>query len=311
MDISSITSSHTSGIDLRHLQVLEAVIREGNLTRAAEALGVTQPALSKTLKTLRDHFSDPLLVRIGNRMEPTPLALEIAPAVSEILDRVRSLNAAHRAFDPAVSSRVFSFCVVDSGLVRLVPTLVDYLHTHAPRVRLNVHPVDVDRLEAWLESGQLDFAMGSYPSLSKHIRRQRLWSVDYVSLVRKEHPRAHRRMTAKALARERHVLVSALGTGHAHQQLERLIEAAVPEEQIVCRVPSFVSAAVIASRSDAVVTVPSSIATGLAAQLDLMPVRPGIRLPRIDVSQYWHERFHREAGSRWIRQVFVELFAQS
>ena len=176
---------------------------------------------------------------------------------------------------------------------------------------MNVHALDVDNLEAWLESGQLDFAMGSYPGLSKRIRRQRLWSVEYVSLVRKDHPRANQRFTEKVFASERHVLVSAAGTGHAHQRLEKLIEAAVPAHNIVCRVPSFVGAAVVASRSNVIATVPGTLAAGLAPQLGLVAMRPGIRLPFIDVFQHWHERFHREAGSRWIRRVFAELFAES
>lgn len=308
MAISSITPSKDPRIDLRQLQVLEVVLRERNLTRAAASLGVTQPALSKTLAALREYFSDPLLVRVGNRMEPTSKALEIQPAVREILDRVTTLKAAHGAFDPATSSRVFSFSVVDSGLVRLVPPLLDHLRAHAPRVRLNVHAVDTERLEAGLESGRLDFAMGSYPSLTKRIRRQRLWAVSYVSLVRRQHPRAARPLSAKAFAAERHVLVSAAGTGHAHQALEKDIEAAVPAQNIVCRVPSFVSAAVVASRTDVIATVPTTLGELLAGRLGLRVIEPPMRLPRIEISQYWHERFHREPGSVWIRRVFAELF---
>src|SRR5690606_12058194 len=104
-------------IDLRHLRVLEVLLAERNLTRAADVLKVTQPALSKTLAALRHYFADPLFVRVGNRMEPTAKALELKPAMRAILDQVTTLRTENVPFDPARSARVFSFSVVDSGIV--------------------------------------------------------------------------------------------------------------------------------------------------------------------------------------------------
>jgi DNA-binding transcriptional LysR family regulator len=307
--MSKITSSYGLSVELRQLRAFDAILQERNLTRAAATLGLTQPALSKILKQLRRYFSDPLLVRVGNRMEPTPLALQLGAEVRGILDRVTTLNATYRPFDATTSAREFSFCVVDSGLIRLVPTLLECLERHAPHVRLNVRTVNLNFLESWLESGQLDFAMGSYPSLTKHVRRQTLWSIRYVSLVKHGHPCAGKQMSAKALADQRHVLVSTAGTGHSHQRIEQSLERAIPSQNIVCRVPSFLSAAVVAARTDVVVTVPSSLADGVASSLGLVTLEPGFKLPKIDVSQYWHERFHREPGSQWIRSVVAELFS--
>lgn len=308
MDISPITSRHDLSLDLRQIRALEIILQERNLTRAATTLGLTQPALSKILKQLRNYFADPLLVRVGNRMQPTPLALQLRPELREILDRVTDLNASYRPFEAATSSREFAFCVVDSGLIRLVPRLLRHLETHAPGIRMNVHTANLSFLESWLESGQLDFAMGSYPSLTKHVRRQTLWSIRYLSLVRRKHPLAGHEVSAKTLADQRHVVVSTSGTGHSHLRIEKLLERAIPSANIVCRVPSFLSAAVIAARTDVVVTLPSSLADGLASSLDLVTLGPGFRLPKIDISQYWHERFHREPGSRWIRDVMAALF---
>jgi DNA-binding transcriptional LysR family regulator len=295
-------------IDLRQLRVFEVLLRERNLTHAAATLGVSQPALSKTLAGLRRYFSDPLFIRVGHRMEPTAKALELEPSIRALLDGVTMLSAKHRPFDPAVSTRAFSFSVVDSGMVRLLPRLIDFLEQHAPHVQLKVLSPDIEGLEASLESGQLDFAMGSFPVLSKRIRRQLLWSVTYASVVRHDHPRLHERPSLRAFAAERHILVSTAGTGHAHQAAERAIERILPPEQIVCRVPTFVAAAYLASRTDAVVTVPEAMAAELAGLLGLRLFTPPMKLPRIDVSQYWHERFHREPGNEWIRGVFATLF---
>jgi DNA-binding transcriptional LysR family regulator len=308
MDIESIPKSYAGGLDLRGLEVLEVLLREQSLTRAAKVLDVTQPALSKTLARLRRYFSDPLFVRAGLRMEPTAKALDLAGSIGAILERVRALRSEHVAFDPATSSRTFNFCVVDAGVIKLLPPLVNLLMEQAPRIRLRTIALDARELEPWLASGNIDFAMGSFPGLTKSVRRQFLWTETYVSVVRNGHPRLGRRPSAAAFAAEKHVLVSTVGTGHAHQHAERALERAVARENIVCRVPMFIGAAVLAKHTDAVATLPRSIATVLARDLDLAIIRPPIRLPTIDIHQYWHDRFHREPGSQWIRSVFASLF---
>jgi DNA-binding transcriptional LysR family regulator len=307
MDV--IPGGNTVEVDLRQLRSFEVLLRERNLTRAATVLGVAQPALSKTLAKLRRYFADPLFVRAGHRMEPTAKALELADAVHALLDDATMLRARHRPFDPKTSTRIFSFSVVDAGLVRLLPTLLLYLEVHAPGVRLRVTPMEFEALETALEAGHLDFAMGSFRSRSKRIRRQTLWSIGYVSVARRDHPRLASKPSLAAFAAERHVLVSTAGTGHEHQLVERSLERALPEDRIVCRVPTFMAAAYTASRSDVIATVPAGIATELSEALQLRAFTTPIRLPRIDVAQHWHERFHREPGSRWIRGVFVDLFS--
>jgi DNA-binding transcriptional LysR family regulator len=307
--MDAIPGGNTVEVDLRQLRAFEVLLRERNLTRAAAVLGVAQPALSKTLAKLRRYFADPLFVRAGHRMEPTAKALDLAPAVHSLLDDATMLRARHRPFDPATSTRTFSFSVVDSGLVRLLPRLLSHLEAHAPGVRLRVTPIEFEALEAALEAGRLDFAMGSFRSRSKRIRRQTLWSVAYVSVVRRDHPRLGARPSLAAFGAERHVLVSTAGTGHEHQLVERALERALRPEQIVCRVPTFIAAAYAASRTDVVATLPAGIAAELGDAFNLRAFASPMRLPRIDVSQHWHERFHREPGNRWIRGVFAELFA--
>jgi DNA-binding transcriptional LysR family regulator len=296
-------------VDLRQLRAFEVLLRERNLTRAATVLGVAQPALSKTLAKLRRYFADPLFVRAGHRMEPTAKALELADAVHALLDDATMLRARHRPFDPKTSTRTFAFSIVDSGLVRLLPGLLSYLETHSPGIRLRVTPIEFEELEASLEAGRLDFAMGSFRSRSKRIRRQTLWSVNYVSVVRHDHPRLDPRPPLAAFQAERHVLVSTAGTGHEHQFVERALERVLPPEHIVCRVPAFFAAAYAASRTDVVATLPAGIAAELSGVLGLRVFATPTRLPRIDVAQHWHERFHREPGNKWIRGVFAELFA--
>jgi len=310
MDITRITQGYDKGLDLdlHHLRAFDSLMRERSLTRAARALNVTQPALSKTLARLRRHFADPLFVRVSLRMEPTPKAVELAEPVRGILDRMRNLETTHVPFDPRTSSRTFKFCVVDAGVAKLLPPLVTMMMREAPHVRLQVLQVDAQQLEGWLESGKIDFAMGSYPGLIKGVRRQQLWVERYVGVVRKGHPRLGARPSLRAFVAEKHVLVSTQGTGHAHRRAERAIEAAIPPANIICRVPMFIAAAVMAKHTDTVAILPLSIAMMLARDLDLEMIAPPIKLPKIEIAQYWHERFDREPGIQWIRKVFPTLF---
>ncbi len=308
MDINYIPSSYSTDLDLQHLRVLDVLLRERSLTRAAKVLDVTQPALSKTLARLRRFFDDPLFVRVSHRMEPTPKALSLAKPVGHVLDQMRALRGEHMVFDPRVSTRTFQFCVVDAGVIKLLPPLLNRVMVEAPNVRLRVLQLDGEHLESWLETGTIDFAMGSFPSLVKGIRRQFLWTEEYVSVINRGHPRLSSRPTLREFSAENHVLVSTLGTGHAHKTAERALEAAVPSGNIICRVPIFIAAAVIAKHTDAIATLPMSIATVLADDLNLEIVRPPIKMPRIDIFQYWHNRFHREPGNKWIRSVFSNLF---
>lgn len=128
-----------------------------------------------------------------------------------------------------------------------------------------------------------------------------------LAVVRCGHPRLSVQPTMRAFAAEKHVLVSLVGSGHAHQIIQRTLEAAIPRENVVCKVPIFIGAAVLAKHTDPIATLPASVATVLAKDLDL---QTPIRLPRIDILQYWHERFYRDPGSQWIRSVFRALFRE-
>ncbi len=311
MDINTIPHRYDEGIGLHHLLVLDVLLREHSLTRAAKVLNVTQPALSKTLARLRRHFSDPLFVRVSLRMEPTSKALSLQAPVAAILDQLRALQSEHIPFDPRISSRTFRFCVVDAGVIKLMPPLVKHLEKNAPHVRIQAMHLDTQHLNSWLESGKVDFAMGSFPSLVKGIRRQPLWTERYVSVARRGHPRLGRRPSLRDFSSEKHVLVSIAGAGHAHRLAEQAIEAIVPEENIICRVPIFTAAAVVARDTNAIATLPQSIAAAFAEDFDLEILTPPVKLPRIEISQYWHERFHREPGNQWIRATFLKLFRQT
>jgi DNA-binding transcriptional LysR family regulator len=193
-------------------------------------------------------------------------------------------------------------------MLKLLPPLLNMQLHRAPNTSLEILQVDLNELEWWLATGKVDFAMGSFPSLSKGIRRQTLWTERYASVVRRSHPRLHGDPTLEQFKAEKHVVVSALGVGHAHQHAQRIIEATVPARNIACRVPSFITAALLATHSDVIVTLPKSTAVALASDLELTVLAPPVDLPTMDICQYWHQLVHRELANQWIRAQFAELF---
>lgn len=295
-------------LDLHHLQIFDVLLHERSLTRAARVLHLTQPALSKTLAKLRLCFDDPLFVRVALRMEPTPKALSLAEPVHAILERMRALRSDQLLFDPKTSERKFSFFMVDAAVAQLLPPLLNRLREEAPRVHVQAVQCDVSHLDLWLEAGTVDFAIGSFPSLMHGIRRHVLWHESYVAVARADHPRMVAEPSLEAFVSEQHALVSAVGTGHQHLSAERMLEAAIPRENIVCRVPMFAAAAHVARHSDVLATLPRTLGEAMARDLGLQLVTPPLDLPVMEIAQYWHERYHRDAGNQWLRGVFRSLF---
>lgn len=308
--MDTIPQRNEGDLDFHHLQVFDVLMTEHSITKAARVLNVTQPALSRTLARLRLYFGDPLFIRVAMRMEPTPKAIELAEPVKAILERFHGLRLSHSAFDPATSERMFNFYLLDAGIVKFLPPLLNYLNASAPRVHLQAIQCDAQHLDLWLESGLIDLAIGSFPSLSAGIRRLPIYVESYASVTRKDHPRIGPMPSHEAFIAEKHALVSAIGTGHEHLCAERLLEAHVPPENIMCRVPMFTSAALISKRTDAIATIPRTLALSMSLDLDLQLVEPPLEFPKIEIAQYWHDRVHRDTGNQWIRNVVRDLFCK-
>lgn len=301
--------SNEQGVRLRDLRILEVALRAPSLTRAAEQLDTSQPTVSKVLARLRGQFGDPLLVRDGAGMRPTPRALEIAAPLEALLaaaDGIR--HPARGPFDPATSQRRFRLVLTDVGMIWFLPPLTARLAAAGPQLSLEAVALDVRQFAAKLASGDADLALGAYPHAPRGLRRQLLYIDKYVCVARRDHPALRRLRTAAGFRRARHILVTASDTGHgAHELAQRALDTAIDPGDVLLRLPSFVSAAVVASRSDGVAIVPANLARALAG-FGLVAFRPPIPIPPFAVSQYWHERAHRDPGHRWLRAACFALF---
>ena len=301
-----------SELSLRELRVLNTLLQLRSITLTAQAMETTQPSISKMLRRLRAQFSDPLFVRNGQAMQPTARALDLAERLRVLLAAADGLRATATEFDPARSDRLFSLLLTDVGMIRFLPPLIARVAAIAPGISVRAVPLDSRQFESRLETGEADLAFGAFPMAARHLRRQRLYFDDYSSVLRKRHPRAAKARSRPGFLAERHIVVTGSETGHAaHRSAHRVLSAAIAPANVMLRVPSFIAGAIVAAETDGVATLPTNLAKRLAGPLDLVAFETPVALPRIEIAQFWHERYHRDAGHRWLRHLTFELFAGS
>ena len=295
-------------IDVQHLRAFDSILRLASLTRAADALGLTQSALSKSLGALRAHFDDPLFVRTPRGMEPTPRAQALTSAVQQALHVFDDELRSPPRFDPAVSDRFFSLLCSDFGALYFLPHLLAHTATSAPNVKFGVmSPRRVD-IAAALASGEADLTLGSYPQLGAGIYQQVLYSDDYICLVRADHPRIGETLDLERYLSERHVVVSA--TGHVHSEVERRILGSCDPGRIGARVQVFMAAPFVVRATDLIATIPRRSAQGFLALGNLRVLPCPLELPQMQIRHYWHERFHHDPANRWLRSLTFTLFGE-
>ncbi len=296
---------------LRDLRVLSIALRERNLTRTAECLGTTQPSISKVLVRLRMHFGDPLFMRSGNEMHPTPKALEIEGSLRTLLASADVLSISTPTFVPATSTRAFKLLVSEVGMVVFLPALMRRVAQDGPRLSVDAVPLDARSYETKLESGEADLALGAFPKAALGLRQQRLYPTTYLSLVRADHPNQGVLRTRAGFLSARHIVVTASNTGHAaHRNAQQSLDLEIPPENVMLRLPSFTAAAVVASQTQGIATLPMKFARIMAGQLGLATFKPPVTFPPLEIAQYWHERFQRDAGHKWLRAISFDLFAK-
>ena len=306
-------------LDANLLVAFDLLAEERSVTAAARRAGVSQSAMSHTLRRLREQLGDPLLVRVGGAMSLTPAAERLAGPVREgLFTLARALDAPPR-FDPAVSERRFTVAAPDLFELRVVPRLLSDMSRLAPEASLTLSS-ELPGFGARLATGELDLAvvpsftgldgldLGPVPADS--LRRRALFRDGFRCFVREAHgtlgPRG--RLTAKRYAALPHVLVSPTGRG------EGVVDQALTERglrrHVAARVPRFAAALAIVAAGDHVLTGPSSLA-GCATLSPVRSLPPPLPLPEHTVAMVWHPRFHHDPGHRWLRERLLSACASS
>jgi DNA-binding transcriptional LysR family regulator len=299
-------------IDLNLLLVFEVLYRTRNTTRAAEALHLTQPAVSNALKRLRDLFDDVLFVKTAQGMQPTPRADGIAGLLDEGFASLRLAIQAGRAFDPKTSSRTFFLYVSDTGQSVFVPALMSRLSKIASGVRLVTLNVPLDAAQQMMKLGQIDLAIGMFAGLHGDFIQQRLFHETYAVLVRKKHPSIGARISVEQFFAAGHVIYTP--TAGSHARFEAELNAVSAEgghaRKVALQLAHSSGIDRIIASSDLIACVPSRVASTVAADgVRALPLP--FEVTSLDISQFWHERSHRDEGHQWLRSLIYEMFHDS
>lgn len=284
------------------LLVLDALLDERSVTRAAERLHLSQPAVSASLNRLRASFDDPLLVRGPRGMIPTPRALELDGPVKAILANTENLLH-DRPFDPVTASTVYSVAADDYAQFAVVAPLLRRLRSIAPNIRLDVRIPD-PHLEEQLERGQLDFAFTHADILPKGTRSAPLFDEVLTCAVRLDHPQVADRIDLDQFCALDHVSVSSAATGN-REYLDQALRELGRRRRIVMTVPSYFILPRMLRHNDFLSIAPQRLIQYFAATLKMLP--PPVSIPGFSVNLIWHERTQASAAHAWMRDLTVSL----
>jgi len=295
-------------LDLNLLRVLVAIHEKRSVSAAAIQLDRSQPSVSSALGKLRTFFADPLFVRSGNTMQPTPRAIEIMGPVREVLSRIGMEIVAAPSFDPASSHRPIVLALSDVGEVVFLPTILQELRRVAPATSLRSVSLPAEDVASGLEAGTIDLALGYFPNLKRHnFFLQTLFSDSFTCLIRADHPVRSPRLSQKQFLQLDHAVVRA--ESRTEEVIERFLARKRIQRRITLTTPHFASVPPIVEQSDLVVTVPVPLARYFSTvSARLRVVRPPFDPPRIDLKQIWHRKFHHDARNRWLRSLMCDLF---
>jgi DNA-binding transcriptional LysR family regulator len=303
-------------LDLNLLRVFDHIMAEQNLTRAAERLAMTQPAVSNALKRLREALGDELLTRTAFGVRPTPRAEALWPEVRAALERLReAIEPA--SFDPRSQAATFRIAMADATATNLMPSLAQVMEKERALTNIRVLPLTTRDPRALLEKGEVDFAIGYFPNAiaalsaegaQASLRHHRLYDSEYVCAMRKDHPLAHEPLTLDRYCEANHLLVSF--SGRAYGFVDQALAALGRSRRVVMTVNQFYTAGRVVVHTDLLTVLPRTFlsATGMADQLAIQPIP--LNLQRVHVEVLWHQRDDRHPAHQWMRERILEAGLQ-
>jgi DNA-binding transcriptional LysR family regulator len=290
--------------DLNLLVILHELLKQGSVSKAAESLGVSQPAVSNSLNRLRKLLGDDLFLRTSRGFAPTRLADSMTGPIAHALETILSAINNTSGFDPKTSERRFDVGLTDIGEMYCLPDLLRVLPKYGPGIAIrSIRNSSVD-LKAEMESGQVDLAIGLLTDLDFGFFQRRLFSQRYVCMFRRNHPLMSQGLTFEAFKSADHISVTSEGKGHS--AIEAVLDRAVIKRKIKLWVPQFVAVGPILRSTDLIAVVPETYARRIFESADLIFSPCPVELPETTINILWHAQHHRDPGNRWLRQLIFD-----
>jgi DNA-binding transcriptional LysR family regulator len=293
--------------DLNLLPIVVALYDELSVSRAARQLGMSQPAVSKALRRLRETFDDALFVRGPSGIVPTPRAHAIVRTARPHLQHLREDLLKGERFDPATSTRPIVLGLSDIAEMAFLPSILDYLRVQAPKCPVvTVTARDASLAEA-LEKGDVDVAAGYFPALAqRNFRQRRLTKHGFACLTRAGHPLWKSRLTVSAFLAAEHIVVRR--EGRSQDILERFIERRKMRRKVALYTSNVLSVPFIVMETQLVATLPYAVVTRFASiTSSVAAALPPFDLT-YDLKLHWHRRFDNEPRSIWLREQLAAAF---
>jgi DNA-binding transcriptional LysR family regulator len=301
-------------IDLNLLVYLDALLRERNVTHAAQHLNLSQPAMSNGLRRLRALFDDPLLVRTSEGMTPTERALELQPLVRDALSHIDRAVQPRAAFKPAEARGVFRIMASDYAESTLLPKVLGTLRSDAPGITLDIMtPSDVSFLD--VELGKVDMVINRFDNMPQSFHQINLWNDSFSCLLSPNHPLLED-FTLEAYLNADHIWVSktgmGVGVGVNPDDVQRLgwVDAALArlgkKRQIRVFTRHYQAAMTLAEQNDLVVTLPTRAAMLKRDNPRLVRRDPPLAIPPLELKMAWSPLLQHHPGNRWLRQLIKE-----
>ena len=301
--IYEIVPTNIKNLDLNLLKALDALLDERSVTRAAERLSLTQPAVSGMLTRLRESFDDPLFVRTQRGIAPTLRAQALAGPLKELLCNAEALLRP-QGFDPATAHMTLRIAATDYALQAVVLPFLAVLRKRAPGVCVAVVPAQHLPLHERLERGDIDLALITPENTAPDLHARRLFEERYVCVMRADHPDARRRCLSLARFCELdHALVS-YGGGSFRGVTDEALERLGRQRRVALSVTSFLVLPEILRSSDLIAVVPQRL---VRPDSGLVVLEPPLEIPGFTKTAAWHERTHRSPGHQWARELLFEL----
>lgn len=298
---------HLSQVDLNLFVVLEAIYREGNITRAGQQLNLTQPAISHALKRLRDLLQDPLFVRQGPHMVPTPFTRNMIEEVRQALQMLEVNLSQSRNFVPENTRRNFHLSMWEYAEALILPSLMCRLTRVAPGMSITTSRVKRKDLETELASGSVDLAIDVPMTVSDRIRHKWLLNEPFVVIARHGHSAITSKLDLETYLAQRHIQVSSRRHGPSLIDIE--LGRRGLHRQVFLRSQHNLTACMVVSQTDMLLTVPERHAqllnTGMVNEVHPFPLQS----PRLEAHLYWHESVENDPANRWLREEIEKILA--
>jgi DNA-binding transcriptional LysR family regulator len=298
-----------SGIDLNLLVAFDALMEHKNVTRAARAVNLSQPAMSNALARLRDLFADELLVRSPAGMRPTPRALEAHEAVQHVLAAIDGVFDTSNRFDPAKDARTFRVAMAEDPSLFLLPTLARRVAASAPRIELDVVSTSILPGVELVQAGEVEACVAMTPkNLPKELRFTPVFRERLVAVVRRDHPlvksaKGDGKIPLKDFLAHPHVTLRP--SNNAPRRVDDALAKIGKERKIAVIVPHFMVLLYLLPGTDMIACVAEKLARRVAPSLGLVLLEMPVRVPAYDVCLVWHRRFDQDRGHMWLRDTII------